>query len=119
VRPRLEHRHQPLLSRREFYARIARYFGATIAIVTVGLVIGVCGYHYLESLAWIDAFVNAAMILGGMGPVDPLKTTAGKLFAGVYALLCGFVLLVAAAVLMTPLLHRTLHRFHLERDRRG
>lgn len=112
----LERRHQPLLSRRAFLARVARYVGATVVIVFTGLTIGMIGYHELEGLSWIDAYVNAAMILGGMGPVAELHTTAGKLFAATYALLSGFVLLVAAGLLLTPLLHRLLHRFHLEQD---
>jgi hypothetical protein len=113
---RFEQRHQPLLPRREFVKRLARYLGGTAILVVVGLAVGMIGYHSLESLNWIDAFLNAAMILGGMGPVNELHTTAGKLFAGAYAIVSGFFLLIAAGVLLTPLMHRVLHRFHLEQD---
>jgi hypothetical protein len=74
------------------------------------------GYHYLEGLPWIDAFVNAAMILSGMGPVSPLQTFGGKLFAGLYALYSGLIVIVAAGVLFAPVVHRMLHRFHLEAE---
>ena len=73
------------------------------------------GYWYFEGMRWIDAFLNAAMLLGGMGPVDPqLRTTGGKLFAGFYALYAGMVVLVAASILVAPLMHRYMHKFHLE-----
>lgn len=113
---RLEHRHQPLLPRRAFLARLAHYLAATFSVVVASLAVGMLGYHQLEGLSWVDSFLNAAMILGGMGPVNELHTTAGKLFAGAYALFAGFVLLVAAGLLLTPLLHRLLHHFHLEHE---
>ena len=78
------------------------------------MAIGIFGYHVLEGLAWIDALLNAAMILGGMGPVDQVQTAAGKIFAAFYALYSGLIVLVVAGVLFAPLLHRFLHRFHLE-----
>ena len=74
------------------------------------------GYHALENLSWIDSFLNASMILGGMGPVNELKTEAGKLFAGLYALFSGIVFLVIAGIIFAPLVHRLLHRFHFEAD---
>lgn len=116
MRPRFERRHQPLLSRRAFLARFARYVAATVLIVVTGLAIGMVGYHALEGLSWIDAYLNAAMILGGMGPVAELHTTAGKVFAGTYALLSAFVLLAAAGLLVTPVLHRLLHHFHVDQE---
>lgn len=76
--------------------------------------IGILGYHDLVGQAWIDAVLNSAMILGGMGPVDPIHTDTGKLFAALYALFSGIVFLVAAGVIVAPLLHRVLHHFHLE-----
>ncbi|HXY55229.1 MAG TPA: hypothetical protein VEM40_11235 [Nitrospirota bacterium] len=85
-----------------------------LTIVLASLAAGIAGYHYFEGLPWMDAFVNAAMILGGMGPVNELHTTAGKLFAGCYALYSGMVFLVAAGVLFAPVVHRFLHHFHLE-----
>jgi hypothetical protein len=109
-----EHRHEPLLSRAEFYRRILLYSGFAAGIILLSLAMGILGYHYFEDLPWIDALVNAAMLLGGMGPVDPLHTTAGKLFASFYALYSGMVLLVAVGVLISPIFHRMLHRFHLE-----
>lgn len=72
------------------------------------------GYHYYESMSWVDAYVNAAMILSGMGPVNPLQTDAGKIFAGSYALFSGIVFLVVIAVIFAPVIHRFLHKFHLE-----
>ena len=82
------------------------------------LTLGVCGYHFLAGLAWIDALLNASMILGGMGPVDPVKTTAGKLFASFYALFSGLVIIGVASLLLAPLIHRFLHEFHLEEKRK-
>ena len=78
----------------------------------VSLVFGMWGYMFLENLAWRDAFLNAAMLLGGMGPVNPPQTDSGKLFAGVYALYAGLVFIITAALLFTPILHRLLHKFH-------
>ncbi|MHB8679476.1 MAG: hypothetical protein ACYC7G_07050 [Rudaea sp.] len=83
----------------------------------VSLFIGMLGYHMLEGLSWLDAFVNASMLLGGMGPVDPLHTTGGKLFAGLYALYCGFMVIAIAGIIFAPIVHRFLHRFHLEHRR--
>jgi len=74
------------------------------------------GYHWLEGLSWVDAYVNAAMILGGMGPVTELHTTGGKVFAGTYALFAGIVFLVTVGVVFAPVLHRVMHRFHLGDD---
>jgi hypothetical protein len=109
-----EHRRQPLLSRAAFLRRVARHAGIALGIVFGSLVLGIVGYHSLEGLSWIDALVNAAMLLGGMGPVNELHTDAGKLFAAFYALYSGVVFLVVVAVLFAPLIHRFLHRFHLE-----
>ena len=86
------------------------------AVVTVSLGIGVVGYHCLEKLPWVDALLNASMILGGMGPVDAVKTTAGKLFASGYALFSGIVFLSVAALLFAPLLHRIIHHFHFDME---
>jgi hypothetical protein len=111
-----EAKHHPVLSRKEFAKRMARSFGTATGLILISLILGVCGYHFLEDLAWIDAFVNASMILGGMGPVDPVKTTGGKLFAGCYALYSGLIVIMAAGVLFAPVLHRMLHKFHAEAD---
>lgn len=112
-----EHRSQPLLPLPAYLRRLARHGGLALAVVLGSLVLGIVGYHTFEGLAWIDATLNAAMILGGMGPVDlPMRTTAGKLFASFYALYSGLVILGAAGLLFAPLVHRLLHRFHLELD---
>jgi hypothetical protein len=114
---RFEHRRQPLASGRIFVRRVARYLVLSAAIILASLGIGVLGYHLTEGLSWLDSLLNASMILGGMGPVNALQTTAGKLFASFYALFSGMVLLVAVGVLIAPVFHRFLHRFHLEIDK--
>ena len=111
-----ERHNEPLLSRREFLFRLLRHARFTAGIVLVSLLIGMLGYHQLEGLSWLDSFLNAAMILGGMGPVAQLTTNGGKIFAGLYALYSGMVLLVAIGVLLLPVLHRLLHSFHLDED---
>lgn len=83
------------------------------------LALGMAIYHWVEGLPWPDSFLNAAMLLGGMGPVDPLRTTAGKWLAGFYALLAGVVFLVLAGVMLAPVIHHVLQRFHLEADDGG
>src|SRR5229473_2302846 len=111
-----ERRRKPLLSRRAFLWRLSKYSAFSLALMLGSLVIGMIGYHGFEGMPWIDAFVNAAMLMGGMGPVGELHTFSGKLFAGIYALYCGLVLIIAAGVAMAPLIHRLLHRFHLEAE---
>ncbi|MCJ7677267.1 MAG: hypothetical protein MUO35_06060 [Anaerolineales bacterium] len=111
-----ERRHEPLLDRRQFLKRQARHMALAAGVLSVAWGIGILGYHIIAGLAWIDAIVNAAMILGGMGPVDPITTDAGKLFAAGYALFSGVVFLAAAGVFVAPLLHRVLHHFHLEME---
>jgi hypothetical protein len=86
------------------------------ALVLGSIGIGMLGYMQFEGLAWRDAFLNAAMLLGGMGPVDPPHTDAGKVFAGLFALYAGLVFIVTAALLFSPLLHRVLHRFHWDQS---
>ena len=84
------------------------------SLVFVSLVAGVLGYHALAHFGWVDSFLNAAMLLGGMGPVGEIPTTSGKVFAGIYALYAGLVLIAVSAVMLAPVIHRILHRFHLE-----
>lgn len=110
----LEHRKQPVLPRGAFYGRLARAAAFSFVIVTGSIALGVLGYRVLAGLSWIDALLNTCMLLGGMGPVDELRTTAAKLFASFFALYSGLVFLVAAGVLFFPLYHRFIHRFHLE-----
>ena len=111
-----EHRHEELLPRSQFMRRQVQFTLIATGIIVGSLAIGMLGYHLLEGLPWIDAFLNAAMLMGGMGPLAPLTTDAGKLFAGVYALYCGLVLLISVGILAAPLFHRFLHYFHLEMD---
>jgi len=95
-----------------FVRRLATHSAAALGLLAISLVIGMLGYVAFERMSWIDAFLNASMLLGGMGPVNPPQTDAGKIFAGVYALYSGLVFIVTAAVLFAPILHRVLHRFH-------
>ncbi len=111
---RFESKKEPLLSRAKFVERMGRNFGLASALVAVSLLVGMLGYHLTEGMDGVDAFANAAMILSGMGPLEPLKTTAGKLFAGFYALYSGLVLVLASGVVLAPVVHRMLHRFHVE-----
>ena len=104
---------EPLVERGEFFLRVLQHFLIAAAIMMGSLAIGVTGYYVFESLPWLDALLNASMILGSMGPVDPIRTTAGKLFASLYALYAGLVFVVVAGVLPLPALHRLLHHFHL------
>ena len=109
-----EHHKQPLASQSEFTRRLLWFGLVAAAIILFSLGIGMLGYHYLESLSWIDSLLNASMILGGMGPVNPLQTNAGKVFASFYALYSGIVLLASVGVLAAPVFHRFMHRFHIE-----
>ena len=107
-----ETRKQPPLPRAGFITRLLNHLLAAIALLGVSLAIGISGYMLLEHLTLIDAFLNAAMLLGGMGPVNPPQTTGGKLFAGLYALYAGLVFIVTAALVFTPVVHRIIHHFH-------
>jgi hypothetical protein len=109
-----ENRFKTLLPRRQFYARLARHVLMGLGLVACCLGLGMLGYHAFENMPWIDAFVNAAMILSGMGPVTELKTDSGKLFAGFYALFSGLAFIVMVGVILAPAIHRALHKFHLE-----
>ena len=111
---KLESKNQPLLSRPQFMVRMAKYFLAASILVASSLVVGMLGYHFIEGLTWLDAFLNASMILSGMGPVSPLQTTGGKLFAGCYALYSGLLLILTTGLLLAPLVHRMLHSFHVD-----
>jgi len=109
-----ERRGDRLLTRAQFVRRLGRSVALAGALVAVSLAVGVCGYHFLERLPWIDSLLNAAMILGGMGPVDQLKTAGGKIFASMYALYSGLAIISAAGILMAPVVHRFLHKFHAD-----
>ncbi len=111
-----EMRHEPLLPMRLFIFRVLRNSAFALALILGSLGLGILGYRIFGGLDWIDALLNSAMLLGGMGPVNVITTVSGKLFASFYALFAGLVFLVAAGVFFAPLYHRFLHRFHLEID---
>jgi len=114
-----EHRTKPLLPRKEYYRRLMQHAVLGILVITVSLGIGMTGYHVFEKLPWVDAFVNAAMILSGMGPVATLQTDGGKIFAGCYALFSGIALITILGIIFATVIHRFLHKFHLEDEARG
>jgi hypothetical protein len=111
-----EHHKQPLLSPREFLIRQLIFLLVAFLIIVGSLALGMVGYHIFEKFTWIDSLVNAAMLLGGMGPVNELHTFGGKLFASFYALYSGIIFLVIVGVIFAPIYHRFLHRFHLEME---
>lgn len=113
---RFEHRSQPLLPRRAYLRRVIYAAGMSISILLAWVLAGMIGYHLLAGLTWIDSFLNAAMIVGGMGPVNLLVNPAAKIFAGVYAIMSGVLFLAIFGILAAPIFHRFLHGFHLELD---
>lgn len=113
-----EHRTQPMVSRGRFMRRQLRYMAGAIAFVGFSLALGTWGYVVFGDLGVVDALLNAAMILSGMGPVDAMRSTAAKLFAAGYAMYSGVALLTTVAVLLAPVVHRMLHALHLDEDAR-
>jgi hypothetical protein len=111
-----EPKHAPLLSRTQFYLRLARTAAIAAGVVLASLFLGAIGFHSTENLSWLDSTLNASMLLSGMGPLDHPQSTPGKLFATFYALFSGVVFLTVAALLFAPIFHRLIHRFHLELD---
>lgn len=109
-----EHHKQPLISRADFLRRLLGFTFAAFLLLAVSWFIGILGYRFLEGLSWIDAILNSAMILGGMGPVNQLTTVGGKVFASLYAVFSGVVFLISIGVLLAPIFHRLMHRFHLQ-----
>lgn len=109
-----EPRGHPLAPPHRFVGRMLKAIGLWLALAVVGLAIGMAGYAEFEDMSLADAFVNAAMILSGMGPMGELKTTAGKIFAGSYAIFSGLVIVIATGFVLAPIFHRVLHRFHVE-----
>jgi len=109
-----EHKSQQLLPRNLYLRRLIGHASVAISIMFCSLAVGILGYHFFGGLLWIDSLLNASMILGGMGPIDGLQTTAAKIFASFYALFSGIVFLVIAGILIAPFVHRLLHRLHLE-----
>lgn len=108
-----EHRDSPLLPMRLFWRRLLRHAGYAAILVGGSLIVGTVGFYLLAGQSMIDAFLNAAMLLGGMGPVGEIRSTPGKLFGALFALYAGLLFLVAGALVLSPVLHRWLHRFHL------
>jgi hypothetical protein len=108
-----EHRQDPVITRIEYWIRVLRHTALAIGIM-VALMIGVVGFKLTSTLTWIDSFVDASMLLGGMGPVNcaSITTAAGKTFASIYALFCGIVFLAVMGIILAPLLHRFIHKFH-------
>ncbi|HBK89094.1 MAG: hypothetical protein U0289_00845 [Cyclobacteriaceae bacterium] len=113
----LEHRSKPLLPFHLFLLRWLRYLIFSLLLIGCSLGIGMAGYHYLNDLPWLDSLLNASMILTGMGPVDALKNDASKWFASFYAIFSGVAFLSTVAVFLTPVVHRFLHKHHLDQDK--
>ena len=111
---RFERRGQDVASRRRFIARMTIAIGLWALLTLGGLAVGIAGYAGFEGMSFVDAYVNAAMILSGMGPIGELKTTAGKVFAGSYAILSGLIIVIATGFVLAPIFHRILHHFHVE-----
>lgn len=109
-----EHRSQPLLPSRMFLARMFLHFGLAATVILGSLLMGVVGYHLLAHMGWVDSFLNASMILGGMGPVGELPSDAAKIFAGCYALYSGVVFIAVAGLMIAPVAHRVMHRLHVK-----
>src|SRR5260370_27358552 len=109
-----ENRSQPPISQRQFIRRLTVHGWYSLQLIGVSLVIGMVGYHWLAHESWVDAFLDTSMLLGGMGPVGALPNTAAKIFAGFFALYAGLVFLAVSILLLTPVFHRVLHKFHWE-----
>lgn len=109
-----EHCKEPVVARIEYWLRVLRHTALAIGIMVVALMIGVVGFKLTSALTWMDSFVDASMLLGGMGPVNcaSITTPAGKIFASIYALFCGIVFLAVMGIILAPLLHRFIHKFH-------
>jgi hypothetical protein len=119
MRIHYERRHERLASPEVFRRRLATSGTVGLILIAISLGVGMAGYAAFEDLGFVDSFLNASMILSGMGPLHNPESTGGKLFAGIYALYSGFAVLVIAAVMFAPLLHRVMHRFHLEEQDEG
>jgi len=109
-----ERHNEKLISRRAFARRMVRHGIYATGLVALSIAIGMLGYHFFDRLPWVDAFVDTAMLLGGMGPVNPLHGNDAKIFAGVFALYSGLVFLALTALMLAPVLHRVLHAFHAD-----
>lgn len=110
----LEKRHQRLAPVSVFIKRLFVFLGIAILLVLCALFLGVAGYHWIAGLSWVDALLNASMILGGMGPVDLLTNPGAKIFASLYALFSGLVFIAVMGIVFSPIVHRMLHKFHVD-----
>jgi hypothetical protein len=110
-----ERKHEKVASRAVFAKRMVGAVGVSFGLVVPALLIGLAGYHWIDKLGWVDALLEASMILGGMGPVNPLRNDAAKIFASGYALFSGLVLIGVMGIILTPITHRVLHKFHVEK----
>ena len=114
---RFEHRSQRVISRHRFAARMVMAAALWLVLTVVGLTVGMLGYAHFEGMSAVDAYVNAAMILSGMGPLGELKTAGGKIFAGTYAIFSGLIIVIATGFVLAPVFHRVLHHFHVEQGK--
>jgi len=114
-----EHYRQPLLPHKAFYLRMLRSVALSFLLLGIAVLIGSITFHYLEKFSWIDAFLNCLLIMTGVGTVGTVNTAAGKIFTGIYSLISTFIFFAILAIIFTPLLHRLLHRFHLDIDRKA
>lgn len=117
--PEFEHRSQSVIRSRQFFLRLAYSLFISLMLIVVSLAVGMTGYHLLEHLNWLDSFLDASMLLGGMGPVHTPVTWGGKLFAGLYALYCGLAVIAVTGVMLAPVAHRVLHKLHAESGKQG
>ena len=112
----LKKRYTPLPSKRIFLMHLLRNIALGLLAIVFAQYIGMLGYHHFENMPWVDAFVNAAMILSGMGPMGPLSTTGGKIFAGFYALFSGLAFIMIIGLIFAPIAHRFFHKFHIDTE---
>ncbi|MBI3509202.1 MAG: hypothetical protein HY064_00960 [Bacteroidetes bacterium] len=109
-----ESKHKPLATKKEFTKRLIGSFMLAMLLLFISLMIGVLGYHFFNSLGWVDSLLNASMILTGMGPIDPMKNETAKIFASFYAIFSGVAFLTTVGVLLAPVIHRAMHKFHVK-----
>ncbi|MFH0918308.1 MAG: hypothetical protein V1830_04155 [Candidatus Omnitrophota bacterium] len=109
-----EGKHQKIVPVSVFIKRLFIFIGIAMLLILFALAMGIAGYHWIAGFSWVDALLNASMILGGMGPVNPLTSTAAKIFASVYALFSGLVFIAVMGIVFSPIVHRMLHKFHID-----
>lgn len=109
-----EHKSEKVISNSQFYQRVAIFLGFSLGVLLIALGIGVLGYHFIAGFDWIDALLNASMILTGMGPIGELKTDGAKVFASIYALFSGLIFITLIGIVFAPFMHRIVHKFHID-----